>query len=92
MENFPAPGYPAAEQKLDLSDYNSTIFVSIASYRDPEINKTLESMYSTAHFPDLLYVAVHFQESEEVNLSEERSDDAGMHEQRRHGQRWHFRK
>lgn len=68
MQNFPAPSYPQAEPKLDFSDYNSTIFVSIASYRDPEINKTLESMYSKAHFPDLLHVAVHFQESEEVRV------------------------
>ena len=40
------------------------IFVSIASYRDPELGETLRSLFSQASRPDLLTVAI-FHQSEE---------------------------
>ena len=65
MKNFPEPRYPQIEAKRNLSEHNWTIFISIASYRDPEINQTLDGMISKAVHPDLLRVTVHFQETEE---------------------------
>ena len=56
---------PQRNRKYEWETHNSTIFVSIASYRDPEINTTLEELYKYASHPDLIYTVVHFQESEE---------------------------
>ncbi|GMI15240.1 hypothetical protein TrVE_jg249 [Triparma verrucosa] len=56
---------PQRNRKYKWETHNSTIFVSIASYRDPEINTTLEELYKYASHPDLIYTVVHFQESEE---------------------------
>lgn len=37
---------------------HKSIFVQIASYRDPDLNNTLESLYSNAMFPERLRVCV----------------------------------
>jgi len=35
-----------------------TIFVSVASYRDPECSTTIESIYKNAEYPDRIYVGI----------------------------------
>lgn len=53
------------------------IFVSIASYRDPELKKTLESLISNAKNPENLRIAIAWQHSKEDewdDLSEYDSD------------------
>jgi len=37
---------------------NSTIFVSIASYRDPELIPTVESLINNAQYPELLHIVI----------------------------------
>lgn len=48
-----------------MSSHESRIFVSIASYRDPEIVKTLKDLYAKAIGPQLLDVVVCLQEEPE---------------------------
>lgn len=53
------------------------IFVSIASYRDPELKKTLEDLISNCEKPELLDIAIAWQHSEEDewdNLDEYQND------------------
>ena len=42
-----------------------TIFVQIASYRDPELNNTLEYLFKNAKYPDNLRVCIAWQHSDE---------------------------
>lgn len=50
----------------DFSDFNNeTIFVSIASYRDPELVKTVEDLFSMAEFPNRIYVGICLQDTDE---------------------------
>lgn len=39
----------------------STIFISLPSLRDPEIYKTVESLYDNAKYPNDVYVGLHYQ-------------------------------
>ena len=41
------------------------IFVSIASYRDPELLPTLESLFANAKYPDNLTVCIAWQHADE---------------------------
>ncbi|KAI9139583.1 GlcNAc-domain-containing protein [Paraphysoderma sedebokerense] len=41
----------------------STIFVSIASYRDPETHPTVSSLFSNATFPHRIHVGIFYQDS-----------------------------
>jgi len=43
----------------------ATIFVQIASYRDPELQNTLDSLFNKAKYPDNLHVCVAHQHSPE---------------------------
>lgn len=47
---------------------NSTIFVSIASYRDPELLFTLENMLIEASNPRRLYISVCWQDNEDISI------------------------
>ena len=40
-----------------------TIFVQIASYRDPELNNTLDYLFKNAKYPDNLRVCIAWQHS-----------------------------
>jgi len=40
---------------------NGKIFISIASYRDPELKKTVQNLISNAEFPELLRIVVYEQ-------------------------------
>jgi len=42
-----------------------TIFVQIASYRDHELNNTLEYLFKNANYPDNLRVCIAWQHSDE---------------------------
>ena len=42
-----------------------TIFVQIASYRDPELNNTLDYLFKNAKYPDNLRVCIAWQHSPE---------------------------
>ena len=42
-----------------------TIFVQIASYRDPQLLLTLDDMFSNADNPDSIYVGIAWQHSEQ---------------------------
>ena len=44
---------------------NGTIFVQIASYRDPELRKTLEDILDKADNPDRLKICVAWQHTSE---------------------------
>jgi len=44
---------------------NDTIFVSIASYRDPELLPTLRNMFETAKYPNRLTIGIAWQHSKE---------------------------
>ena len=48
-----------------------TIFVQIASYRDPELVKTLDDLFDKAKNPDNLHVCVAFQFSEEDTFTKD---------------------
>ena len=47
----------------------NTIFVQIASYRDPELPNTLESLFSNASKPENLNVCIAWQHGEDEDLS-----------------------
>lgn len=51
-----------------------TLFVSIASYRDPELIPTLKDMIANAAHPEALHIAVCWQHDEDISLF----IDAGM--------------
>ena len=44
---------------------NETIFVQIASYRDPELCPTIKDMLDNAKYPENLRVCIAWQHSEE---------------------------
>jgi hypothetical protein len=48
----------------------STIFVSIASYRDPELLPTLRELFSKAKNPELIHVGICWQRGEQESLEE----------------------
>ncbi|KAI9343232.1 hypothetical protein BDR26DRAFT_858755, partial [Obelidium mucronatum] len=48
--------------KDDNADEKSTIFVSIASYRDPDTNPTIQSLISTAKYPSRIKIGVLYQD------------------------------
>jgi len=50
---------------LEEGDEEGTIFVSIACYRDPEWQRTLEDMFRTASHPHRIHVGLVLQYSEE---------------------------
>ena len=52
------------------SKQNDLIFVSIASYRDPELLPTLRDMFAKAKHPDLLRVGLCWQKTEEESIEE----------------------
>ena len=43
----------------------NNIFIQIASYRDPELVPTLDSLFASAEFPDNLTVCIAWQHSTE---------------------------
>ena len=45
-------GNVAQQEDQDESIWKETIFVSVASYRDPECSKTIESIYERATYPE----------------------------------------
>jgi hypothetical protein len=62
----PLPPLPVARDKMPMFDpENKTIFVSIASYRDPELNATLADLFGKAMYPGMLRVTVLLQENED---------------------------
>ena len=62
----PLPPLPVARDKMPMFDpENKTIFVSIASYRDPELNATLADLFGKAMYPGMLRVTVLLQEDED---------------------------
>ena len=63
---FPKPPMPIARDKVkDYDPEETTIFVSIASYRDPELNATLAALFGKARDPSMLRVTVLLQEDAE---------------------------
>jgi hypothetical protein len=61
----PVPPLPVARDKMTMFDPdNTTIFISIASYRDPELNATLVDLFGKAQYPGMLRVTVLLQEDE----------------------------
>ena len=53
-------------------DYNiikGTIFISIASYRDPECSLTIDSIYKNAEFPNRIYIGI-CEQNKQGSLSE----------------------
>ena len=44
---------------------NNNIFVSIASYRDNELEKTIEDLFSKAKYPEKIYIGVCIQDTDE---------------------------
>jgi len=54
----------------------STIFVQIASFRDPQLNPTLEDLISKAKYPKKLRIGIcnQFNENDEFNLDHYRKD------------------
>jgi hypothetical protein len=52
-------------------DNPATIFISIASYRDPELLPTLRDMLQHAAHPEHLHVAICWQDSGELNVFEQ---------------------
>ncbi len=44
----------------------STLFVSIASYRDPELIPTLKNMLQTAAYPERLHISVCWQDDNDI--------------------------
>ena len=56
---------------------NETIFVQIASYRDPELLPTIKDMLANAKWPENLRVCIAWQHAEEDvwdNLDEYKND------------------
>ena len=47
----------------------NSIFIQIASYRDPELVPTLDSLFDNAKFPNDLMVCIAWQHSTEDELS-----------------------
>jgi len=63
--------------KFEKEEKKETIFVQIASYRDPELLPTLRDLFDKAKYPDNLHVCVAWQHSEEDkwdNLDEFKND------------------
>jgi hypothetical protein len=52
-------------------DTPATIFISIASYRDPELIPTLQDMLRHAAHPENLHIAICWQDDENLSLFEE---------------------
>ncbi|CAI1572184.1 Glycosyltransferase (GlcNAc) [Serratia quinivorans] len=52
-------------------DNSATIFISIASYRDPELLPTLQDMLRHAAHPENLHIAICWQDNEERNVFEQ---------------------
>ena len=50
---------------MNKNNKSKTIFVQIASYRDPQLLPTLDDMFSNADNPDDIYVGIAWQHSEE---------------------------
>jgi hypothetical protein len=48
-----------------------TIFVQLASYRDPELVPTIDNMLENAKYPDNLHICIAFQYSEEDEFTKE---------------------
>ena len=55
----------------------STIFVQIASFRDPQLNPTLQDMISKAKHPENLRIGIcnQYNPEDDFNIDEFRSDD-----------------
>lgn len=53
-----------------MTQKNDLIFVSIASYRDPELLPTLRDMFSKAKYPDQLRVGICWQKTPEESIEE----------------------
>lgn len=60
-----------------LNQHQASIFVQIASYRDPELNKTLEDLIDKAANPDRLHICVahQFSEEDDFNLTDKYRKD-----------------
>jgi Glycosyltransferase (GlcNAc) len=60
-----------------MSTKNNTIFVQIASYRDPELRSTLKSLLENAKYPENLKIAIAWQHSpyEEWDTLDEYKND-----------------
>lgn len=54
---------PKLETQLQGNTSENTIFVQIASYRDPELKNTLRDLFDKAHFPENLRVGLCWQHS-----------------------------
>ncbi|MGQ8775459.1 GlcNAc-transferase family protein [Serratia sp. NA_112.1] len=52
-------------------DNPATIFISIASYRDPELQSTLQDMLQHAAHPENLHIAICWQDNEERDVFEQ---------------------
>lgn len=53
----------AKKEKKTSKNTNPTIFVQIASYRDPELLKTLKGMFENAKYPENINVGIAWQHS-----------------------------
>jgi hypothetical protein len=55
----------------------STIFVQIASFRDPQLNPTLQDLISKAKYPNNLRIGIcnQYNEEDDFNLDEYKNDD-----------------
>jgi len=68
----PPPPLPISEALAKPNETASRIFVSIPSYRDPETNRTISSLFETARYPERVYVGVVWQ----IDTSSENVDAA----------------
>lgn len=56
---------PSVPETLKIEDSKETIFVQIASYRDPELTRTLDDLFIQADNPNNLKVCIAWQHAEE---------------------------
>ena len=50
---------------------NNSIFIQLASYRDPELVPTIDSLLENAKFPDNLHICIAFQYSDEDTFTKD---------------------
>tara|TARA_B100002019_G_C21274915_1_gene604888 strand:+ start:14380 stop:15681 length:1302 start_codon:yes stop_codon:yes gene_type:complete len=55
---------------MSITQNNNLIFVSIASYRDPELLPTLRDLFIKAKYPDLIRVGLCWQKDESESIEE----------------------
>ena len=54
----------ASKSLFHVTSGEPTIYVSLASYRDPQCHKTIKDMYKKAQYPDRIHVGIYQQHGE----------------------------